>query len=84
MVSTRRPYVTFIRSRGCPFKCTFCGVNASVYVYGREFLLNENNNSVLSDRSMIYEMSEWSAFDIDSEFDFKFVEYLVSKNIVSL
>lgn len=26
LVSTRKPYTTFIRSRGCPFKCVFCGV----------------------------------------------------------
>lgn len=26
LASTRKPYVTYIRSRGCPFYCIFCGV----------------------------------------------------------
>lgn len=26
LVSTRKPFTTFIRSRGCPFRCIFCGV----------------------------------------------------------
>lgn len=24
--ATRKPYITYIRSRGCPFNCNFCGV----------------------------------------------------------
>lgn len=26
--STRKPFVTVVRSRGCPFRCLFCGVDA--------------------------------------------------------
>ncbi len=26
--STRKPFVTVVRSRGCPFRCVFCGVDA--------------------------------------------------------
>lgn len=58
--------------------------NASIYFYDREFLLDSNMQSVLSDRTLVYIMDEWSAFDIDSESDFQFVEFLVSKGIVNL
>lgn len=58
--------------------------NASIYFYDREFLLDSNMQSVLSDRTSVYIMDEWSAFDIDNESDFQFVEFLVSKGIVSL
>ena len=28
LFSTRKPFVTYVRSRGCPFRCLFCGVGA--------------------------------------------------------
>lgn len=58
--------------------------NASLYVYDREFLADPNNKSVLTDRTLIWEMDEFSAVDIDSELDFQFIEFLVSKGLVKL
>ncbi|MAF13890.1 MAG: hypothetical protein CMI53_03285 [Parcubacteria group bacterium] len=34
LASTRKPYVTYIRSRGCPFNCNFCGVRS---MFGRKY-----------------------------------------------
>ena len=52
-------------------------MNASIYVYGRDYLIDERNTSAVSERSCIVVMDELSGFDIDSEKDFIFIEYLV-------
>jgi len=59
-------------------------LNASIYVYERKFILDKKSTSVLSDKSLIYIMNEYSAFDIDSESDFEFIEFLVEKGAVRL
>lgn len=59
-------------------------MNASIYIYDRNYLLNENNDRPVSDDSIIYLMDELSRIDIDSEIDFKFIEFLVKENIISL
>lgn len=52
-------------------------MNASIYVWRREVLLNEN--SVILPKTMIYEMPEERSFDIDSPLDFKIVEMLLKE-----
>lgn len=59
-------------------------MNASIYAYDRRFILNDKMNTVFSNRSMISVMEEWSAVDIDTEKDFEFIEFLVSKKIVNI
>jgi CMP-N,N'-diacetyllegionaminic acid synthase len=59
-------------------------MNASIYAYDRKYILDEKTKTVFSKRSMISIMQEWSAFDIDTEADFEFIEFLVSKGIVKL
>ncbi len=59
-------------------------MNASIYVYDRDYLLDPTTKAAISDKSLIWEMDELSAFDIDCEADFKFVEFLVSQGMVKL
>lgn len=59
-------------------------MNASIYIYDRKFLLEEGVESAISDNSIVYVMDELSRIDIDSELDFKFIEFLVKENIISL
>lgn len=59
-------------------------LNASIYIYDREYLLDGKNISAISDNSVIYLMNEISRMDIDSELDFKFIEFLIKENIISL
>ena len=59
-------------------------MNASIYIYDRRYLLNENTKSPVSDKSLVYLMDELSAFDIDNESDIKFIEFLVSRGAVKL
>ena len=57
---------------------------ASIYIYGREFLLNESYDKLLdSKRVAVYEMSDNSAIDIDTELDFKYMEFLIKEGKVS-
>lgn len=59
-------------------------LNASIYFIGRELLNDERQNSIVTDRSLVYVMDDYAAFDIDSERDFAFVEYLLKKRVVKI
>jgi CMP-N-acetylneuraminic acid synthetase len=55
-------------------------MNASIYVWKREILLN--SKSVFLPGTRAYIMPDW-AIDIDSEIDFQFVEFFLTKKGVS-
>lgn len=59
-------------------------MNASIYFYKRDYLMDINNKTAISDDSMVYIMDDLSAVDIDNEIDFYFIEYLYKNNIVEL
>ncbi|EKD89922.1 MAG: Acylneuraminate cytidylyltransferase [uncultured bacterium] len=70
----------FVRRQDAP---KVYDMNASIYIYDRDYLINEENNSSISDNSIVYVMNEISK-DIDSETDFRFIEFLVKEGIISL
>ncbi len=53
-------------------------MNASIYVWTRNGILNDE--SVLTENTGLYVMPEERSIDIDSELDFKFVEFLMRRN----
>ncbi|MDP2167697.1 MAG: acylneuraminate cytidylyltransferase family protein [Thermodesulfovibrionales bacterium] len=59
-------------------------LNASIYFYGRDFILDESKTSIMTDRTAIYVMDDISSHDIDREIDFEFIEFLVEKGKVKL
>jgi len=59
-------------------------MNACIYFFQREFLLDETNTTVQSDNTVVYKMGELSGVDIDREIDFKFIEYLIENGFVTL
>ncbi|MFH1772686.1 MAG: acylneuraminate cytidylyltransferase family protein [Candidatus Omnitrophota bacterium] len=59
-------------------------MNASLYVYSREFLLNPDNKTPYSGKCYVYKMKDESATDIDREVDFKLIELLVREEIVRI
>lgn len=65
---------TFTRRQDAP-PCY--DMNASIYIFTRERLLVRDD--VFGGKTALYEMSEASAFDIDSELDFEIVEFLLKK-----
>ncbi|QKF61910.1 acylneuraminate cytidylyltransferase family protein [Campylobacter curvus] len=52
-------------------------MNASIYIWKREILLNEN--SIFLPKTGLYIMLEERSIDIDSELDFKFVESILKE-----
>lgn len=52
-------------------------MNASIYIFKRDFLLQ--NDSVFGEKTGLFVMDESTAFDIDSELDFKIVEFLIKE-----
>ncbi|MGW8169122.1 MAG: acylneuraminate cytidylyltransferase family protein [Sulfurovaceae bacterium] len=53
-------------------------MNASIYIWKREVILNKN--SLFLENTGLYVMPEERSIDIDSELDFKFVEFLIREN----
>jgi len=51
-------------------------LNASVFVWRRDYLIEEDR--VLGDNTILYEMPKERSIDIDSETDFKFVEFMMT------
>jgi len=58
-------------------------INGSIYIYDSKFLLDKKNTLPYSGRAMLYVMDDITTFDIDSEVDFKFVEYLIKEGIIN-
>ena len=77
----RRPRLTIKRRQDAPL---VYDLNASIYVYDREYLLNKGTKTAISDRSLVWVMDELSSVDIDSKLDFQFIEFLISKKLVNL
>lgn len=50
-------------------------MNASIYIWKRDIILNEN--SIFLEKTGLYVMPEERSIDIDTEFDFKFVDFLM-------
>ena len=57
-------------------------LNANIYIYDSNWLRNPDNQSVITDKSEIYVMPEWTRCDIDSEVDFQVAEFLHKKYIL--
>jgi len=65
MISTRKPYVTFIRSRGCPFKCTFCGVQS---MFGHKYRCQSPEKTVSEIDTLVNQFNVKEILFKDSEF----------------
>jgi len=55
-------------------------MNASIYIWTRDTILNEN--SIFLEKTGLYIMPEERSIDIDTELDYKFVEFLMSQDNV--
>jgi len=55
-------------------------MNASIYIWKRDAILNEK--SLFLEKTGLYVMPEERSIDIDSELDYKFVEFLMKENNV--
>lgn len=53
-------------------------MNASIYIWKRDVILNEQ--SLFLEKTGLYVMPEERSIDIDSELDYKFVEFLMKEN----
>lgn len=79
-------YVHLSKDFGEPLTCrqdapVVYDMNASIHIYSREYLLDENNWHVCSDRSLPYVMEELTAVDIDTENDLRYVDYLLREQV---
>lgn len=59
-------------------------MNASIYFYSRDYLMNSAQAPAITDFSKMYVMSELAGIDIDAEIDFKFIEFLLHEGVISL
>jgi len=57
-------------------------MNASIYVFDGDFL--KETDSIHSEKTIVYEMSDLYSIDIDREIDFLFIEFLLKNEVVKL
>ena len=55
-------------------------MNASIYIWKRDVILNKN--SIFLENTGLYVMPEERSIDIDTELDYKFVEFLMKGNFI--
>jgi len=65
LVSTRSPYITFIRSRGCPFRCIFCGVQK---MFGRKYRCQSPEKTISEIDWLVKQFKIKEIFFKDSDF----------------
>jgi len=53
-------------------------MNASIYIWKRKSLLKSDN--LFRNKTSIYEMPEKRSWDLDTNFDFEIIKYLIKKN----
>lgn len=75
MVSTRSPYVTFIRSRGCPFNCIFCGVQK---MFGKVYRVQSPQKTISEISRLVKEFKIKEILFKDSDF------LIDKKNVIAL
>lgn len=73
LASTRKPYVTFIRSRGCPFRCLFCGVQK---MFGRMYRCQTPEKTISEIDILIKDFGV-------KEINFKDSDFLIDKQNVT-
>ncbi len=56
-------------------------INTSIYIYDAEFLRAGTPDSVITDRTAVFLMSDVTRYDIDNETDFEWIEFLMSKKV---
>lgn len=59
-------------------------MNASIYFYDRQYLMDETVTSPISDSSMVHVMDDLAGQDIDREIDFEFIEFLCQRGKIKL
>ena len=83
LASTRKPFITFIRSRGCPFYCIFCGVQK---MFTRHYRCQSPEKTISEIDKLVKDFQireinfKDSDFLIDKENVKKLCELLIAKN----
>ena len=57
-------------------------MNASIYIWKRDIILNKN--TLFLEKTGLYVMPEERSIDIDTELDYKFVEFLIKNGVSSV
>ena len=76
---SKQPDKPFTRRQDAPL--VYC-MNASIYVWRTEHLLKTDR--VIGGKVKFVEMAREGSIDIDSELDFRFIEFLIKNKIVNL
>ena len=79
---SKPPQNAIVRSQNAP---KVYDMNASIYFYNRNYLVNTSDKSVVfAKKATVYVMDNITSFDIDSENDLRYVDYLISNGVYHL